>query len=431
MPGVMRVVAAWAVCLLVWCSAPAAADDAGMALSLEHAVSLALRNNPDLSAVKARALAMAEMPEQQGSLADPQLTLRAANFPMDTFAIDQEAMTQLQVSLTQALPFPGKLALRRQIAELESSAADFALAEERLLLIQDVKSVWWNIYYLDRALETVERNQELYRQLNSIAQTKYEVGSGLQQEVLLARLELSRLLDARISLENMRRNEIIRLNTLLNRQADTGVVLPRIDKVDFPEIPALDQLFDRALRASPKIQDMSSKAAAAERRVSLAEMKYSPDFMAGATYGYREGENPNGSDRADFATVGLTMNLPFFNRAEKERAVSQSRHEAFQQTDKLKSAENAIMARVATAFSDYRKNQEEMELLDGGIIPQARQTLDSMLAGYQVNKVDFLNLLQAQTSLYNYETRYWKAFSSANQALARLAAAIGEEAIDQ
>jgi len=430
MPGLMRAVAACAMCLLVWCSA-AAADDAGMALSLENAVSLAVRNNPDLSAVKARALAMAEMPEQQGSLADPQLTLRAANFPMDTFAIDQEAMTQLQVSLTQALPFPGKLALRRQIAELERSAADFAFAEERLLLIQDVKSVWWNIYYLDRALETVERNQELYRQLNSIAQTKYEVGSGLQQEVLLARLELSRLLDARISLENMRRNEIIRLNTLLNRQADTGVVLPRSEKVDFPEIPSLEQLFDRALHASPKIQDMSSKAAAAERRVRLAEMKYSPDFMAGATYGYREGENPNGSERADFATVGLTMNLPFFNRAEKERAVSQSRHEAFQQTDKLQSAENAIMARVATAFSDYRKNQEEMELLDGGIIPQARQTLDSMLAGYQVNKVDFLNLLQAQTSLYNYETRYWKAYSSANQALARLAAAIGEEAIDQ
>ena len=54
-----------------------------------------------------------------------------------------------------------------------------------------------------------------------------------------------------------------------------------------------------------------------------------------------------------------------------------------------------------------------------------------MLSGYQVNKVDFLNLIQSQITLYDYETRYWKSFSEAGQALARLTAAVGEEVTDE
>jgi outer membrane protein TolC len=70
-----------------------------------------------------------------------------------------------------------------------------------------------------------------------------------------------------------------------------------------------------------------------------------------------------------------------------------------------------------------------MVLFESGIIPQARQTVSSMLAGYQVSEVDFLNLVDSQVTLLNYEVRYWKALTEANQALARLVAAVGEEEI--
>ena len=431
MPGFMRAAITCIVCVCFYYNTSASAEQNNITLSLDQAVEQALLNNPDLSALKERTLALADIPEQQGALPDPQLTFRASNLPVDTFAIDQEPMTQMQIALSQALPFPGKLSLRQQVADLESRAANFGFEEKRLLLVQDVKTVWWNIYYLDRALETVERNQELFRQLNTITQTKYKVGKGLQQEVLMAQLELTKLLDNKISLTNMRRNEAIRLNTLIAQPAETVLLLPQLKEEEFPEVPDLSQLLDQAQSSSPMIQDLSNKAEAAKTKVELAEKKYYPDFMAGATYGYRAGENPDGSERADFATFSVTLNLPFFNQTEKKRAISQSKHEALQQSETLISAENIVQGRVTTAYSDYKKSQEEMELLGSGIIPLAKQTLESMMAGYQVNKVDFLNLVGAQTSLYNYETRYWKSYSSANQALARLAAAIGREAISE
>ena len=129
-------------------------------LSLDEAVSQALLANPDLSAMEARASALADIPEQQGALPDPQLSFKALNLPVDTLSSTQEAMTQMQVGLSQALPFPGKLSLRQKEAEFESQAAGFKLKEKRLLLIQDVKTVWWNVFYLDRAIETVERSEE-------------------------------------------------------------------------------------------------------------------------------------------------------------------------------------------------------------------------------------------------------------------------------
>ncbi len=415
------------VCTWFLLLASISAAQEAVTLGLDAAVSQALSANPNLSAMEARASALADIPEQRGALPDPQLAFKALNLPVDTFSTTQEAMTQMQVGLSQALPFPGKLSLRQKAADFESQAANFKLEEKRLMLVQDVKTVWWNIFYLDRAIDTVELTQKLFRQLNDIAQTKYTVGKGLQQDVLLAQLELSKLLDNKITLTNMRKKETIRLNALLDQHADTQIILPELESESIPDLPDLNQLLEQAQNENPLIKDLNNRVDAAGARVELAELKYYPDFMAGAAYGFRGGENPDGSDRADFATFGVTMTLPFFNLTEKRRAVSQRKYEEIQRRKVLENAENTIQARVTAAISDYKRSSEEIELLKNGIIPQARQTLDSMLAGYQVNKVDFLNLVRAQTSLYNYETRYWKSLSSANQAIARLNAAVGEE----
>jgi outer membrane protein TolC len=411
--------------------APFAPAQETVTLTLDEAVNRALLVNPDLSAMEAMARALADIPEQVGALPDPQLAFRALNLPTDTFSSTQEAMTQMQVGLSQALPFPGKLSLLQEAADFESQAAEFRLEEKRLMLIQDVKTVWWNIFYLDQAIDTVERNQELFRQLNNIAETKYKVGKGLQQDVLLAQLELSKLLDDRITLTNLRKNESIRLNTLLDQHADTQLILPGLESESIPDLPDLDVLLEQARNSNPAIQDLTSRVDAAGARVKLAELKYYPDFMAGAAYGFRGGENPDGSGRADFATFSIGMTLPFFNLTEKRRAVSQRRYEEIQRRKILQNTENSVQGRVTRAISDFKRATDEIELLKEGIIPQARQTLDSMLAGYQVNKVDFLNLVRAQTALYNYETRYWKSLSSANQAIARLSAAVGKEKIHE
>ena len=174
-------------------------------LELDAAIAEALRANPGLAQSQARAQAMAEIPSQAGALPDPRLTLGALNVPVDTYKFDQEPMTQKQVGISQEFPFFGKRGLREKTAAQEAGVAAQDVREARLRLIRDVRSVWWKVFYLDRALETVRRNRELLRQFVSIAETKYKVGRGLQQDVLLAQLELSKLMETEIRLRGARR----------------------------------------------------------------------------------------------------------------------------------------------------------------------------------------------------------------------------------
>ncbi len=396
---------------------------------MDRAVAEALVANPSLAAIEARAKALAEIPDQAESLPDPNLSINALNLPLDSLSLSQEAMTQLQIGITQALPYPGKLALRAQAASHEANAAVSELDEQRLQLVRDVKTVWWNLFYLDRALEVIARNQVLLAQFVNVAETRYTVGQGLQQDILLAQLELSKLSDSKIRVENRRENEVIRLNLLRDRAAAEVILLPTSVDESLLSLKNIQTLQARAATGRPILAAQEARLGAASRRIDLAKKGYAPDFKVGAVYGFRSGNNPDGSSRTDVGSILFSMNLPIYTGSKQDRVVDQRNAEWLQKKHEFHEQRNRVASQVQQAMTDYRRASEQTQLFQQEIIPQARQTVDAMLAGYQVGKVDFLNLVRAQTTLYDYETQYWKALSAANQAMARLVAAVGEETI--
>ena len=403
-------------------TAPALAAE----LSMVEAVDLALANNPGLAAANAATQASRHIPLQAGSLPDPVISLQAMNLPVDSFSATQENMTQMQLGVSQKLPFPGKLALKERSASLAALASGHDEAEARLLLARSVRGSWWSLFYLERANVIVGRNQELLRQFIRIAESKYKLGKGLQQDVLLAQLELSKLLDRQLQLGGAIRRERARLNALLGRPAHTPLLLPETAPKVLPEITTEPELLAEALANRPWLAGQQAKIEAAEAEVDLAGMGHYPDFTVAAAYGFRQGVNPvNRQSRPDLATAMLSFNVPLFTDTKQKRLLDQRKAERLKAGYQLEEMRHAVEAEVSEALADYARAGEQARLFEAGIIPQASQTVASMLAGYQVGKVDFLNLVNAQITLYNYETMYWKALTEANQALARLDAATG------
>ncbi len=398
-------------------------------LLLDKAVAEALASNPSLASIAARATALAAIPSQVAALPDPVLSANIANLPLDSFSFSQEGMTQVQLGINQALPYPGKLALRSQVAHQEAAAVGADVVERQLQLVRDVKTVWWNLFYLDRALEVIARNQVLLAQFVNVAETRYTVGRGLQQDILLAQLELSKLSDNAIRVQNKRDNEVVRLNILMARSATNPILLPVVVNQTLLRLMSTATLQQRAEFARPSLSAQAKRLGAARSRVNLAQKEYAPDFKVGALYGLRSGNNPDGSSRADFGSIRFSMNLPLYTGSKQDRMVDQRNAERMAQKYRLHDQRNQVAAQVQKAVIDYQRAGERTQLFQQEIIPQARQTVDAMLAGYQVGKLDFLNLIRSQTTLYNYETQYWKALSTANQALARLIAAVGEEKV--
>ena len=399
-----------AACLFA--QALTAAAHAEAPLTLETALTQALAANPGLQQRHEQAVASASLPQQAASLPDPWLTAEPG----------RADRSQLKLGITQVFPYPGKLSLAGEAARHAARAAHQQVAELALSLTAQVKQLWWRLFYLDRALEILRRNQGVMRRFISVAETRYRVGLGLQQEVLLAQLELSKLLESEIALAAERRVAEARLNALLYQAPATALELPAQVDTSLPVLRDEASLMDIAVQARPMLAAQRQQVQAAVTQVELARKDYRPDFMLGANYEWREGA-------ADMKGVMFAMSLPRRSGSRQDRALDQRNAELLAQRYGLQDSEARLAAEVAAMRADYERAREQVRLLKGGILPQATQTVASMLSGYQVGKVDFLNLSQAQITLHDYETRYWLMVSEAHTALARLIATVGEEQV--
>ena len=189
-----------------------------------------------------------------------------------------------------------------------------------------------------------------------------------------------------------------------------------------------DLLFVRAESVRPVLDKHRAMIEASESRLELARKDYYPDFKLGVVYGDRA-DNNLGQSRDDFLSVMLSVNLPLWAGSKQDRAVQQRSRELVRSRYALSDQRNLVMSSISLAITDHERATEQLRLFEKGIIPQAKQTVESMLSGYQVDQVDFLNLVRSQMTLLNYELQYWKAFTEAQQSIARLKAAIGSENI--
>jgi outer membrane protein TolC len=187
-------------------------------------------------------------------------------------------------------------------------------------------------------------------------------------------------------------------------------------------------LYQRASSARPLLSEKRAAIKASESRLELAKKGYYPDFKVGVMYGNRD-ENDLGQSRQDFLSVMLSLNVPLYAGTKQDRAVGQRARELASNHYALTDQRNMVFSSIAAARTDYERALSQVELFSKGIIPQARQTVESMLAGYQVGQVDFLNLVRTQVTLFNYELQYWHSYTEAHQAIARMKAAVGEENI--
>lgn len=395
-------------------------------LTIESATTTALSDNPNLAKINARLQAMEAIIPQRGSLPDPEISFNALNLPVDSFDIGQENMTQMQFGFTQKIPFPSKLALREQVATDERKVVLENLNEARFQLVSDVKQQWWLIFYFDRVLNIIDSTQTLLRQFVEIARTKYEVGEGLQQDVLLAQLELSKLLDQKLKWQGQRQKTVAALNTLLNQAANQQITLPNTVVAEFKKLLPENALYQQAQQFRAALAANQQQIQVAKSRLELAEEDLYPDFKIGAFYGGRD-DTLAGERRDDFFSMKLSVTVPIFAESKQNKMIQQRKAEVMQAHYALQDQWNQVRKQISIAYSDYQRATQQQILFETGIIPQARQTVASMLSGYQVNKVDFLNLVRSEITLFSYEMQYWHSFVEAHQALAQLNAVVGRE----
>ncbi|HEY4745652.1 MAG TPA: TolC family protein [Desulfuromonadaceae bacterium] len=400
------------------------ADGAKPTENLASLVKHALENNPEVKASDAHLRMLENKAKQAGSLDDPMLTLKIQNGVIsDPLNFRRDSMTQKVVGISQQLPWFGKRDLRGDVARLDAEAAHWNREERIVDIVRGVKETYYQLYFTDKSLEILAKNLRILEDFITIAENRYAVGQGVQQDIFKAQLEKSKLLDMRITLEQQRRGLEIRLNSLLYRPVDTPV-----GAIPDPQIVPLAQsgaeLLARAEQNRPLLKGMRSQIGKSGAAQALATKEFYPDFNV--FFEYMQRDPAMGNNGEDMYTLGVTFNLPV-QRERRHAALAEAASEQAMSTAELNDARNSIRATIADLISQMERRRRLAELYKGGIIPQAEQALESAVIAYRVGKVDFLALLDSRLTLFNYERDYYDSLADYQIRLAQLEATVGAD----
>lgn len=389
--------------------------------SLESLIEEALKNNSEIKSYIYNVEAYETRPSQARSLDDTRIGIAVANLPVDTFRFDQEAMTQKQISLKQKLPFPGKLSLKKDIAEKDLAIAQEDLSEKKNSVIAKVKSTYFDLLFLKRSVDVTERNRDLLAGFIETVESRYSVGKASQREVIKAQVELSGMLRKLLYLEQKQKAAEARLTSLLSRDVHTPFLLEEKAKTYFDYSD--DNLMKIALERS-MLSGLEYKVERAKLSKNLSEKEYYPDFDLGISYGQRD--NTGDITRADFFSASITMNIPLWFKGKESKKVAEEEAKAKRAETAYETMRDEIYFQVRLITSEIDQLDKEIELLKTGLIPQSALSFDSTVSAYNVNKAAFLDLVRNQIGLYNYEIEYFEAVMAREKKLAKLEAVVGK-----
>jgi len=393
-------------------------------LSLPELVAEAKTHNPSLAAMKDRYEASSERATQAGAWDDPMLSLGFMNVEVDNFAFDRIPMTSKVIGLSQKIPFYGKTALREEAATHESRAQEAEYRDGLLKVGSEVKKAYYELYYIERALETVDKNFELAKVFEDVAKSRYSVGSGSFRDIVKAGVEQSRLVDSRLKLKKDESTVRARLGALTGRQ---GPVLGNVGEIEQTVVPyGRDELVAFSCTQRPAVEAMSERVSGADAEIGLAKKRYYPDFTVSVTYNQTE-TLVTGVEQSDRLSALVTVNLPVFWNTKirpgiKEAALKRSMYQGG-----LKSVTDEIAYRVEGLLAEIEQSGRTASLYRDVALPQATEDLDSALSSYEVGSVDFLTLLDSERTQLEYELGYYRALAEHEKAVAELEAVVGKE----
>ncbi len=396
-------------------------------VQLQPLVEEALKNNPSLKERQSKVEAVRARVPAVGTLPDPMLSFSLMNLPTNTFVFDQEPMSGKQLAFSQPVPFPGKLGLKSDIMAVNANVAEQDLQNTELNIILNVKQIYFNIFFLDRAIDVTKKNQNVLQNFIQIAETKYTVGKGIQQDVLKAQVEYAKFYEKLIALQEKRDGVVAKLNALLNRPAETPLG-PTVD-IDFKPLDLNpDSLKQWTLNQNPMLLASQLNVERSSLKIKLARKNYLPDFNFMIAYTQRD-VLANGSGGIDYLSASVGLKIPLYFWKKQRNEVQSTTFERMQYLERLNDVRNRLLASLQDALQSAQKQADLVELYQNTIIPQASQALSSAISGYQTDKVDFLTLLNNLRVLFNYEKDYYKLVSRYYQDVAKIEYLTGKQLI--
>jgi len=388
-------------------------------LKLPDLIREALKNNPEIHVAEARASGSTHKIPQAMSLADPMVMMGYENEGTDSFyTFDREtkgmpADSCWMFSLSQMFPYPGKLALKGEMATRDAESLKAMADATRLATEVRVKELYHDLFLAYTNIDLITDQAALFSRVEDAALARYAAGMAQQQEVLMAQTEKYMLLER----EEMEKQKIQSLKAMLNASLgrDALASLGRPEKTqNVINKYRLDELIQLSHDRYPMIKSREKMVNAAEAKVLMAKKEYYPDFTIGTGYFARSSQFP------DMWNLTATMNIPIFYKTKQREGVLEAEASLLEARRNVEATKLMASSALRDNHAMLKTAENLMALYREGLIPKAYQGFELALAGYVTGKIEAITAITRLKALIDYEFLYWRQFTDREKAAARL-----------
>lgn len=387
-------------------------------LNLSGLITEALARNPEIQAARKQWEASTNRIAQAQSLDDPTLSVQLWNFPQ-TFNVTQTQNAIFGVS--QTFPFPGKLALKGEVASRSADMTEQALRAKERDLIARLKQAYYDLFFAHKAIQIHHEQIDLLKQLFEIATAKFRTGRGTQVDVLKAQVELSSLYQRLPVLEQQRETAQAKLNTLLDRDPRFPLGPPQEPREGRFE-KDLEDLYPMAVNARPELKAAELSIQRNEQSRALAQRQYYPDVSVA----FQRFQNFNANDGFG-AVVSVNVPFAFWTKPKYDARVREAGAAVAAARADLHTAENLTRFQIRDLLAKVRASWEVAVLYRTTVLPQAEQGVEAARAGYRTGRTSFLDLIDADRALREFQLAYWRALVDRESRVADLEQVVGTE----
>ena len=392
-------------------------------IGLELLVALGYEWNPGLKSAREKIRATLEQYPQAVYLENVLRQYNAFTKQLDTKV---GPLTHKEM-MAMKFPFPGTLALKGQIIteDVRIAQKEFEIALRDL--VTEIKLAYYDYLFVVEATLINRENQKLLQQMIAIAQAKFRVGQGKYSNVIMAQVELSKLANVIITLEQQRETIIARLNTLLNASADLPLGIP-VSIEEGRVVSTLDELYALAVQKRQEIQKQKLMISKMGLAVEMAKQMAYPDPTLGASY-FENRSMPNLKHTRKMPmtfmtqrTLNPTNTAGFGHRDSYIHEVNVKIEVMEHRIEKLESDLRFVVKKHHFGMETANRS---IRLYRQTLLPQAQQALDAANTAYQAAQIDFLSFLDAQRTLLNLRIEEQRALRDYRQHLTQLEQAVG------
>lgn len=362
--------------------------------SLDALIETALANNPEITAAHRRWDAALQKIPQARALDDPMVGVdveRSGTTRLDTYS-DNEWM------ISQNVPWFGKRDAKGRVEEGMARKGEQEYRAKAFEITSMVKQAYYDLWQAQRELELNARNQKLMEQFVGVTTAKYEVGKSSQADVLKANTELAKLKEAMFDVQREVEKARAELNQQLNRAPETPVEIEA--GMPTPTVAfALPAALKLAAEQRPELLAVRlGELSSAKASLDLAKKEYMPDVQFRV-----EARQFNGQSGIQEYDTGVFMNFPWLQLGKRKAMVREAKLSVEQKQFDYEALQRKTAAEVKKLYDGMEVMHHHYELFIDKIIPQQRAAVEAAQASYETDKADFLDLLDAQRMLLDFE----------------------------